>query len=304
MSIEGTSRWQWMLIALAIGYGIAWMQLNVGQDTATETHTQTSFEAMLLAQPEGLKQERPWLVNVVLYPPVPGVVQSSNGKHDIRSLITFDYIKRLPDGKGKYAPGACLARYPYVPAHPSLGKAAGDPQAYFAEWSKSRPWISARYAWWREPLWNYVLYMGGSFMLMGVIWPTVLKRLTLAGYGRAPEEQEKRPPFWRRWFTRQPLPVRFDDGLVTATKRPTSTTLNAEEMSRLDQMEEGLRDFLTQQPPEPGGEVEDEPAPEIKQLSNEATEPPTEPPKAEDPKDYAGEFYPTVAHGKKPTEEQ
>jgi hypothetical protein len=292
-----------MLIALAVGYGIGWMQLNIGQDIATETHTETTFEAMLLAQPEGLKQERPWLTNVVLYPPVPGVVQSPGGKHDIRSLITFDYIKRLPDGKGKYASGACLARYPYVPAHPSLGKEAKDPLALFAEWGKNRPWLKVRYAWWREPLWNYVLYMGGAFILMGVIWPTVLKRLTLAGYGRPPEEIEKKPPFWKRWFTKQPKPVHFDDGLVTATKPPSSTTLSAEELARMDQMEEGLKDFLTQQQPEPGGEIQDEPAPEIRQLPNTPIDQPTEAPKAEEPKDYGGEFYPTVAHGKKPEKE-
>jgi hypothetical protein len=159
--------------------------------------------------------------------------------------------------------------------------------------------LTYRYAFWDEPRWIYTLWVGGSVLLIGIVWPIVLKRLVLAGYaGR--EEDDNKPSLWQRMFGRKAASAGADDGISSAGK-PSSRALSEDDLKRIAAMEEALGDFKVDRGP--GGEVEDEPEPAIKKLVAGPLETANQPEKKEEPKEYAGEFYPTATHVAKKKEE-
>jgi hypothetical protein len=65
-------------------------------------------------------------------------------------------------------------------------------QEQVAEQAKANPtdgpWLKVQYAWWSVPRVIWTMWMGGSFLIVGVIWPATLQLLVKGGFGRAPDE--------------------------------------------------------------------------------------------------------------------
>lgn len=302
MRVEDLNRGHWFVIAVLIGSGIAWLQLNIGDGSETANTDQRHLEQLMLSNPVKDKSgtAHPWVNNIIIYPSVKASI-SINGQTLRRSLITFGEIKPQPGTKKVgYEKSTVLAGDPYIPLARRMGAGNLRAQDYFAMLKESAPWISYRYAWWREPKWAYATWIGGCVGVIAIVWPFVLNGLVGAGYGVRSEKQEKGPSLWKRLFAKKPKKVataRFTSG--STVKSPSATlAMSAEELQRMEQMEEGLKDFLsTSANAADEGEEADAVAP-VKELHAGPLEVATDTTAVEDPKDYAGDFYPTIAHGK------
>jgi hypothetical protein len=54
------------------------------------------------------------------------------------------------------------------------GESGGDALDFLRAASAARPSLTYRYAWWEETRWCYALWMGGSIVVIGGIWPVVV----------------------------------------------------------------------------------------------------------------------------------
>jgi len=48
--------------------------------------------------------------------------------------------------------------------------------------------VQYKFNWWESPKATYLMYASGGFLIIGLIFPTVVQLLTVAGYGRQPKE--------------------------------------------------------------------------------------------------------------------
>jgi hypothetical protein len=61
--------------------------------------------------------------------------------------------------------------------------------------AKAAKWpVNFKYAWWTDPHRVYYIWVGGSFLIIGVIFPLVIRIMLHEGYGRAPAEEEQKGP--------------------------------------------------------------------------------------------------------------
>jgi len=150
--------------------------------------------------------------------------------------------------------------------------------------------VSFRYTWWESANHAFAIWMTGSFLLVGVIWPTLLQVMVKGGLGRTKPEEFDLSRY-------KPAPV--SPGIAKPTKAVTK-----DDMQQLREMEESLEASLraSAQAGCPAAEPQTQPAaPAIKVLAG--AEPAAVLPQApEEPKEYQGEFYPVVRPVEKKTD--
>jgi hypothetical protein len=150
--------------------------------------------------------------------------------------------------------------------------------------------VSFRYTWWESANHAFAIWMTGSFLLVGVIWPTLLQVMVKGGLGRTKPEEFDLSRY-------KPAPV--SPGIAKPTKAVTK-----DDMQQLREMEESLEASLraSAQAGGPAAEPQTQPAaPAIKVLAG--AEPAAVLPQApEEPKEYQGEFYPVVRPVEKKTD--
>lgn len=287
-----------MILAIAVGLTIAWLHATLGQTAVVQSLAQVQFLNMLNRKPisGGDGKEYPWIKSVTVYPAVELVqpyAKAASRKAEVTYLMLTPAATK---GAWQYVGKSSLIDDPI-----ELGGKSPQPlTTYLATLAKDRPWLSFRYAFWDEPRWIYTIWVGGSVLVIGIIWPFVLKRLAAAGYAGQPDDNE--PTLWQRWrrmFARTPKPTAgADEGITSAVAKPSPMTMSEEDMQKIAAMEEKLGDF-GQTSREPGGEIEDEAKPGIKKLVAGPLETANQPETKEKPKEYAGEYYPTSTHVKK-----
>lgn len=300
MRPENLKRVHWIIISIILGAGLAWLYGLWGL-SATQTNPQSQLEQLLVQQPAKKADDGtlcPYARDIIIYPSQPaGFAVQRNGVSVIprKSVVTYNILVAVAEGS-KYKPAVSLVDEPYRPG----GMPSDDPdltfQDYLNELSVGRDWITYRYAWWTEPDWSYTLWIGGSFLLLGVIWPTVQNKLIEAGYGRAPEPSTGESLF-SILFSRKAKPSRSSDDGVKAKARPTG--LSDEELERINKMEADLAGFVKSGSKTTAGEADEAAAPAIKNLSSGPLAEQAAPEAPKEEQDYGGEFYPTVAHGRK-----
>ncbi|MGD0461254.1 MAG: hypothetical protein ABSB74_02080 [Tepidisphaeraceae bacterium] len=150
--------------------------------------------------------------------------------------------------------------------------------------------VSFRYTWWESANHVYAIWMIGSFLVVGVIWPALLQVMVKGGLGRTKPEE-----FDLRRYKPSPVP--------SAVAKPT-TVVTKDDMQQLREMEEALEASLKASAATsgPAAEPQAQPAaPAIKVLGG--SEPAAALPQTpEEPKEYQGEFYPVVRPAEKKTD--
>ncbi len=294
MRVEDLKRWHWVLIAILVGAAMSYIRLGT-VDAMGEGRSSSlwQFEQKLRQPPV---KGHAWLRNIVVYPPLQsGISQMGrDGKphFPIKRRVTFDLLEPLRDGSGMaYRSYQLYVDDPYT--RPINGMRLGEPKGTvldrLAE-AKAANGVQYRYAWWMVPKWSYVLWIGGCVVAIGGVWPTLLNLLIGAGWGRPP--QEKEAP--KRAYSSTPEPVE------NAKRSPSD--FSQEDLNRLDEMEKDLAGFM-QNNQDQDIEQENQEA-EIRVLNAGPLESATGQQGEEQPKSYAGEFYPTIAHAPKNSEEK
>jgi hypothetical protein len=151
--------------------------------------------------------------------------------------------------------------------------------------------VSFHYTWWESVNHAYAIWMTGSFLLIGVVWPTLLHVMVKSGLGSTrPEEFEL---------------SRYKPSLVSAAAPKPGMTVTKDDMQQLKEMEDALTASLKASASAAGpaaGPQAQPAAPAIKVLDGSADLAPAIPQTPEERKAYQGEFYPVVRSAEKKTD--
>ena len=145
---------------------------------------------------------------------------------------------------------------------------------YLGSAAETNPDLRVTDAWWEEPAPLVASHVAAGLVLVGGVWPVVLRRLVGAGYGR------DEPAYDLDRFHGGPEP------------EAGPTTISAGEQVRLRALEEEMLRGLTSAPGDSPAAAPEASAP-VRTLVQAAPE--TAPAGPEEDKDFYGEFYP-VAH--------
>jgi len=153
--------------------------------------------------------------------------------------------------------------------------------------AKSHAWIRPHYAWWKETRFSYVTWMGGCFLIVGVVIPALIHGI---GGGR----KEKEAAGDSRPYRRSKEPA----------KKPATTAITQQDMDQLAEIEATLQASLnTAGSPRMTGAAPaatEQQAP-VRVLTGTQVEPiqPTTPAVPEEEKVFNGEYYPVAKTVKK-----
>jgi hypothetical protein len=303
MRIEDFKRWQWCVIGLIVGSLVAALSLWAGPGEATDTHNNTGgpqvLEEHLLAKTDPSRRKVAGVRNFKLHPPIdmplPG---NPNGTAD---FVSYEVLLRRPKD-----PVKCdvvtrqmmlhLTNHKKSALGDLTGMTARDYLAKLKDYTdkinKEHPGavftFTYRYGWLETPRGAFSVYPAAGFVLIGLIWPSILGLLVQAGYGRSGDDEFDLSKYKNR-----------TEG--AAKKKAGLTHADAEELARLEaELEAKLK----------AGEVGatasvgDGPAPAadkpaIRVLEAAPLEQPKAPAKPPEEKGYGadqGDYYPTEVH--------
>lgn len=233
MGIEKIRRWQWMVIAVVLGFIISGVRQTQEPDPLSKygntLNTQELFEMALLRDEQGIR----FFKDIVVYPVYreqtirPPVVDKKAPPPRERTVKYVQYVvggkyysgrpERTPDGQFKaywrpycfvtpMTPVTPTKETPAVPYKPTaahlaqLQKLTGkDYSARFnkpdttvldyLEVMKEARNVTYKYAWWQEPKKAMALWVGGTFVVVGLIWPSLIYLIAFGSLVQPPVEK-------------------------------------------------------------------------------------------------------------------
>ena len=235
LSVVCMSFWEWGILSLVLGGLGIWLygqRDTVPRNPADRVTQDTFLDELSDRLPDGKSPVR----DVVIYP-----------WHDGVRLVTYKLA--TPNGNAiEYSNHFLYEK-----------SAQGSPPEQLGAIAASAGVASRAVHWVGPPIRLIILWGGGTVIVVGLLWPLILHRLSKQGYGpKLPQPAESGPQI--------PAPVEF-----------------------APEIPEPVAPQTTEAPPAPAAST-----PPPVQLSSEPM-PETAPPPAEEDKDYRGEYYP-VAH--------
>jgi len=174
MLMSRIKRWHWIVISLVAGAALGVLNRMSRQDWDAaygESLSQAQFVAAVGPPSAAIGH----LTGIVVYPEV---IELSPGVRKPVDIVVGQYKEDASSGAaGSHAADVSdrrcfIAEIPFVLSTPNAATPAGTVMAYL-----DHARISYRYAWWRDPKTAMTLWTGGSFVLIGLIWPTLLNLL-------------------------------------------------------------------------------------------------------------------------------
>lgn len=286
MGLENSKRWHWVVVSLAVGPMLAFMNSQAEPGAGLRSMAGTEFEREITLKE--VPGEQPNIKNVVVHPPQVGAYEKPV------HVVTMDRAVYDRTDKGwRYQKYALQAEVPYV-TFGGQGRRPGPQQApavspdrtiltVLSEMKGANPTIKYKYAWWEEPVWRYSLWTGSSLAVIGGIWPTVI--LLLIGAGLAP--QPKEPKYDLERFGKGETP----GSAPMPEKREMTEEERSQLASQIDKLEEniGTAAVMTDVPAPTGAAA----GGEIRKLTGGPVEIAAVE-KEEEDKEYKGEFYPVA----------
>jgi hypothetical protein len=189
MRVSALRRWHWILIALVVGLGGGSIrQATLDFEDQLDGYgklivSQRQFEEALVGQVEGIRQFK----DITVYP---YVIHSTNGTKRLVHIVTGHYWNGEPvmdhgQLKARFVPSCYLATMPYRPLN---GGSAGTVLDYLDQMRKTAN-VQYRYAWWWWAVTPASLWVIGSLLLIGGVWPTVINLIAFGSLGRPKEEK-------------------------------------------------------------------------------------------------------------------
>jgi hypothetical protein len=237
------------------------------------------------------------------HPHYPGMSNYVGQKGDtIQSVITKLYGRYTPELRAAfinanyfiYSRVTSAAQFKispnqtyYVPWDVKDGHSIAD---FLTEASKMSFNASFQYRWMEIPKFVYPVWMGGSFLIIGLIWPALLGMMVNQGLGR---DRGRGFDLSRYKGTSAPP--------VAAASGPTA----ADQQRLIDLEQEMLASLKAQQADEPPPSAQaPEAPPQVVALSGQAAAPAKQPEQAPAEKSYQGEFYPVDRQGPRQDKKQ
>jgi hypothetical protein len=276
MRVEDLKRWHWIVIAIIVGLTYSYLRVSMEPPANPRSTRHPQFEAWLREPP--LKTGELKVKDIQILPPVEG-----------KYLVNFQALQPTKDNKAwQYNKYCFYAETPFKPTQDRPAQPNPDETiiTYLKSIQGKYPGAKFTYAWWREPKWTYTIFTLGSVLLIGGVWPSLIGLLVGAGFGR-PKKAEAEPEYDLSRFGKQKA--------IAAI--PVAKRMNDEDEEKLRALEEELERNLSaarsERPATPIAAAQ----PQIRKLSSAPLEAaPVQQAKPQDEKQYAGEFYPTIAH--------
>ncbi len=287
MAIQNIRTWQWMFIGIVVGllFALAW-NFNSSDGDAASSWSVSRFADRLR---ETTEQGNPVLTNIVIDP----MIRDGSGKEVQRVHFTLTARNKNTGNYDPYEDASIVVIMPMISDKPDYRI-----QDYIKDQQKNNPLIKYQYAWWKltsnpkdreaffwqNSKYSWFALAGVGFVVVGVIWPMVIK--TLIKIGLVPEPD-----------------VRPDLSQVKNVKNKTreigsGKKVTADDMRSLDALNEKLEsevgDMLikSDQRDEAAERKKEEAV--IKKLENMPLEQQQVDNQNDEPKEYQGEFYPVV----------
>lgn len=275
MSIESFKTWQWVVIGAIVGFVIAAVRIQTGATSSLDDRPGLSLAEFVELASLPVTESQPTFHDLTIYPAVEG-----------KNFITGEYRQSGFFTATKYIPFQLNAPVPFrIPRGPSAPSPTFTVRDYIAQ---ANPSLSYRYVWYASDSAQLMLWTAGSALVVGGIWPLVLRLLVGAGYGR------KAPP--------EPAYDldRFSHGEVPSASAAAKPPVSDEDAARLTALQQALEAQLgASETTGPTAPAPEQPAPAVVTLSNAPFVPEAGPQEPEEAKDYKGEFYPVARSGPK-----
>jgi hypothetical protein len=292
MELEDFKRWHWVVISLAIGALLGYARTWSSPD---ETSSRRGISAYEFAQ----QMNRPktgngyaWISDVTIYPPETTFDGATNKEKQV-NFVTCTLLKQTAPTKAKPEQVQFMADIPFK----VLG--FSDPKSdrysvrdYLTDMKKDHEEIQFKYAWWRQSRTEMAIWMGGSLVLIGGIWPSVVSVMIGAGLGR-PKKDKSEEEYDLDRFGKHKEPSK-----PAVAVKPGMTASEAQQLSDMQaEMEKNLAAAGMAMTSGAGGEVAAATgsATGVKKLTGGPVEVAAAGTGApEEPREYTGEYYPVV----------
>jgi hypothetical protein len=287
VQIEDLKRWHWVVISLVIGVVLSSLYASTAAEGGPgERRTIGPGEFLArLGQTTRDKsgQDLPLIRNVRVFPAVEG-----------KQVVTLEemVINVERDTRvrtGEYQPRQFVAEIPFALAG---RRVSSEGWTIVDELNQLNRRFEFTYVAWASQPAVYAIGVGGSFLLIGILWPTLLQRLQSAGLGAAPKAERATDLSIVR--SRPSAPAR------TAPTGPTAQDL--EQLAEVtSQYERNVADFASRAPAENVGGAADATAASSGDRKWDAAplEQTTSAEARPQEHDYRGEFYPVDRVSKK-----
>jgi len=311
MRIEDLKRWHWCIVGLLVGAAFAFIRLASlpREDKGLERVAPNVFEADLLrafedpkrSQLDPISRRKVFAVqNIQIHPPVDMPLPGERNVYSEYLSYEPVLVRREDPKKADSMPRQVIMAL----NNPKEKSLAGDikgitlreyldklnaaiPKLDAKRYPQAKPFVY-KVAWIETPKAAYSIYTTGGFIVIGLLWPTLLNFLIVAGYGRPRTEAE--------------LADRKPSKIAAAKAKPGATQDQLDQLEQLEaELEAKLREGASATP---GAAPQTAPvAAPVPVLSAGPMEAPKETPEqARQRKGYGadqGDFYPTEVHGKK-----
>lgn len=321
MGIENLKRWHWCVIGVVAGFAFAAIKVWAGPDESDKPSTVAPevFERHLLYHYDELTGRRVVQVNNVrVHAARPETGNAEYLSYDAYLLPKPNQPPRRSGRNATTAPAAAptppgppkaeLYRYfmvmkEQIPIYKTVlganvakmpvreylvklnDKIKAEPNRY-----PNVPQVEWKYNWMETERAAYTVYPSAGFVIVGLIWPTLINALAGAGWGRPPKEKDE--------FDLS----KFKGSTQHAKAKAAVKAGDLEQLAKLEaELEASLKAGAKPREAKPAAPVAPE-AP-VKVLNAGKLETAKEAPKAEAPKKGfgadQGDYYPTEVHGKK-----
>lgn len=190
MHVEDLKRWHWIAISLVIGLGLAYVYSGVAAEGGPSTRRTMGpgefFRQVGRVAKDKAGETLPMVRNVRIYPPVEG-----------KNLVTLEELIITTDRatgarSAEYQPRQFVAEIPFTLTRQAPQNPNWTVRDELERRQKTNPAVQFRYVAVAAAPYVYGICLAGSFMLIGVIWPTLLGRLQYGGYGAPPRTAAER----------------------------------------------------------------------------------------------------------------
>ena len=200
MQLERIDRWVWVVLSLAVGACLAWarsgddhadLQARLGHGVAEQAWFEREVVRKVATADGSFVRG---FDRLTVFPS--SVVE--NGRRRPVHLVAGMALARAGDNRAGAAPGftgtlrPCffVAPVPFTPLASRGNDSAksGRTVVDYLDTLASRG-VSYRYAWWADSRYRTAAWVGGSFVLVGVLWPTAVNLLAYGSFRRPPRER-------------------------------------------------------------------------------------------------------------------
>ncbi len=180
MQVQDVPRWAWALIGVVVGLLIAYVWTGSEPGVVRDVSAQQFRNYAARTSNHEAARGEPILTDIVVYPPVEGAYGRAVYP------VTFKELRFQGDTPVRVSRGV-NAEVPFIERSENANNTVID---FLKSIEERNPQMRWRYAIERESRYAYAIGAGAGLVLIGGVWPSLVRLLVGAGLGRAASEEK------------------------------------------------------------------------------------------------------------------